>query len=56
MFGPAADPMRELIALQEDCWERQWTDDTCSYRNVFEISYPTEDVLRLKKLMQRGLL
>ncbi len=43
--------MRELIALQEDCWNCSWPDDSCSYRNVFEISYPPEDVARMKKLM-----
>ena len=54
MFGPAAEPMRELIALQEECWDRQWADDVCSYRNVFETSYPPEDILRLKNLMQKA--
>ena len=54
MFGPAAKPMRELIALQEDCWNRPWADDVCSYRNVFETSYPPEDVRRMKKLMQKA--
>ena len=51
MFGPAEKPMRELIALQEACWNRPWPDDRCTYRNVFEISYPPEDVARLKELM-----
>ena len=51
MFGPAAKPMRRLIALQEDCWNRPWPDDSCSYRNIFEISYPPEDVARMKELM-----
>ena len=54
MFGPAAEPMRELIALQEECWNRQWADSACSYRNVFETSYPPEDVLRLKQLMRKA--
>ena len=51
MFGPAAKPMRKLIALQEDCWNRPWPDDSCSYRNIFGISYPPEDVARMKELM-----
>ena len=51
MFGPAEKSMRELIALQEECWNRPWPDDSCSYRNVFEISYPPEDVARMKALM-----
>ena len=51
MFGPAEKPMRRLIALREDCWNRPWESDVCSYRNVFEISYPPEDVARMKALM-----
>ena len=51
MFGSAEKPMRELIALQEACWNRPWGNDVCSYRNVFEISYPPEDVARMKALM-----
>ena len=51
MFGPAEKPMRELIALQEECWNRPWKGNACSYRNVFEISYPPEDVARMKALM-----
>ena len=51
MFGPAAEPMRALIALQEECWNRPWENDVCSYRNIFEISYPPSDVARMKALM-----
>ena len=51
MFGPAEKPMRKLIALQEECWNRPWEDNACSYRNIFEISYPPEDVARMKALM-----
>ena len=50
MFGPAERPMRALIALQESCWERPWPDEVCSYRNVFETSYPPSDVARMKAL------
>jgi len=52
MFGPAAEPMRELIALQERCWERQWADNACTYRNIYEISFPPSDVARMKTLLQ----
>jgi len=52
MFGVAAEPMRELIALQERCWERPWTDNDCSYRNIYEISFPPDDVARMKTLLQ----
>ena len=51
MFGPAEKPMRKLIALQEECWNRPWEGNACSYRNVFEISYPPEDVSQMKALM-----
>ena len=51
MFGPAEKPMRKLIALQEECWNRPWEGNACSYRNIFEISYPPEDVARMKALM-----
>ena len=52
MFGAGADDMRALIALQERCWNRQWADDECSFRNVFEVSFPPEDVGRMKSLLK----
>ena len=55
MFGPAAKPMRELIDLQEACWNRRWEPGGCTYRNVFEISYPPADVAHMKALLQEGL-
>ena len=51
MFGPAEKPMRRLIALQEEGWNRPWDSESCSYRNLFTISYPPEDVARMKTLM-----
>ena len=54
MFGPAAKPMRELIALQEDCWERPWKTETCTYENVFETSFPPADVARMKALLDEA--
>ena len=54
MFGPGAESMRALIALQEDCWERQWTSDKCTYHNVFEVSYPPADVAKMKTLLQKA--
>ena len=54
MFGPGAEPMRALIALQEDCWERQWTSDKCTYRNVFEVSYPPADAAKMKALLRKA--
>ncbi len=54
MFGPAAGPMRQLIAVQEACWERPWEDVVCTHRNVFERSYPPADVARMKTLLQEA--
>ena len=54
MFGPAAKPMRELIALQEACWERPWKTETCTYANVFETSFPPADVARMKALLEEA--
>ena len=51
MFGPAAKPMRELIALQEEGWNRQWDNRDCSYHNVFEVSYPRETLARMCALL-----
>ena len=52
MFGEAAAPMRAFIALQESCWNRPWVDDACSAHNVFEISYPRADVVRMATLLR----
>lgn len=52
MFGPAERPMRKLIDLQETCWNRRWTSTECTYRNVFETSYPRADVERMRALLQ----
>lgn len=54
MFGPAAAAMRELIALQEACWERMWDGPVCTYRNVFETSFRPDDVERMRALLQEG--
>lgn len=54
MFGPSAVPMRRLIALQEKCWNRQWNDDACSFHNIFEVSFPPEDVARMKALVHEA--
>lgn len=54
MFGAASGPMRELIALQETCWNRQWDDNGCSFHNIFEVSFPQADVMRLKALLRQA--
>ena len=54
MFGCAARPMRACIALQEACWNRQWENNACTVRNVFETSYPQDDVARMKALLKEA--
>ena len=54
MFGCAAQPMRACIALQEACWNRQWEDNACTVRNVFETSFPREDAVRMESLLKEA--
>lgn len=54
MFGKAAKPMRELIALQEACWNRPWASNTCANRNIHEVSYPPADVAKMKALLDEA--
>lgn len=54
MFGAAAKPMRELIAMQEGGWNRQWGSNNCSVKNVYEISYPPADVKRMQELLDES--
>ena len=50
LFGPAAKPMRAIVALEEKCWNRPWKSATCSNANVYKICYPRKDVEELLKL------
>ncbi len=54
MFGPAAEPVRRLISLQEDGWKKQWEIPKVSPKNIFEISYPRETVLSMQKCFQEA--
>lgn len=54
MFGPAVQEMRELIDLQETCWNRPWPDGLCSFGNVFQISFPPEVAERMLALLQKA--
>ncbi len=60
MFGVAAKPMRELIALQEQCWSRPWASHPSSliphpsFNNIFETCYPRMDVGRMMALLQEA--
>ena len=54
MFGKAAAPMRKLIDMQEKGWNRQWDSDVCSVKNVYQISYPRADVLKMQALLDEA--
>lgn len=52
MFGPAAHPMRRLIALQEKGWSRAWPNESCLDSNVFGISYPPDVTREMRTLLE----
>ena len=54
MFGRAAKTMRKLIDVQESGWNRQWTSNQCSIRNVYEISYPPSVAKEMAELLNRA--
>jgi len=54
MFGKAAKPMRELIAMQEAGWNRQWGSNMCSAKNIHTISYPRKEVLQMVALLDEA--
>ncbi len=51
MFGAGAEPMRRLIAMQEDGWMRPWGAGQISNKNVYEISYPRNEVIVMENLI-----
>jgi len=55
MFGAAASPMRRLIALQEDGWERPWPWPHVCMANVFGVSYPPEVTDEMKSLLLEAM-
>ena len=55
MFGPAARPMRELVALQLDGWEKsRWPGGRLSPKAVYQVSYPRATVLRMQELLEEA--
>jgi len=54
MFGPAAEPMRRLIALQEDGWARAWPWPHCTEDNVFGVSYRPSDTAEMRRLLSEA--
>ena len=49
MFGPAERPMRRVVELLEKGWSRQWGNNQCSNRNVYEVSYPRAEVEEMER-------
>ncbi len=54
MFGAAAKTMRTLIAMQERGWNRQWPAGQVSNRNIYEISYPRDEVVEMERLVAKA--
>ncbi len=52
MFGPAAKPMRELVRLQCDGWEKsRWPEGVYSAKAVYQHSFPKATITRMKALL-----
>lgn len=54
MFGPGAQPMRTLVRMQEDGWNRPWKTAKVSNKNIYEVSYPRTDVLKMRALIDEA--
>ena len=54
MFGMGATPMREIIRIQEEGWLRPWGSSQVSAKNIYEISYPRKDVVRMQELFSEA--
>ena len=52
MFGAGAKPMRELVRMQETGWNRPWKTAKVSNKNIYEISYPRAEVLKMRSLIE----
>jgi len=54
LFGHAARPMRRIIAMQEAGWMRPWEKNEASLKNVYRVSYPRKDVLKMEALFAQA--
>ncbi len=53
MYGPAADTMRQLIALQHSGWEKsRWPGGRLSPKAIYEVSYPKAAVRKMQALLK----
>ncbi|MBO5752030.1 MAG: DUF4838 domain-containing protein [Kiritimatiellae bacterium] len=50
MFGAGAENMRKIVTMQERGWNRLWKTAKVSNRNIYEISYPRAEVLKMQEL------
>ena len=52
MYGPAADSMRQLVALQIDGWEKsRLPGGRLSAKGIHEYCFPRKQVLRMEALL-----
>lgn len=54
LFGPCAAQVRELIRLCEEGWMRKWPHARICDASVFGISYPREEVLAMRSLLNEA--
>jgi hypothetical protein len=55
MFGPAAAPMRKLVAIQLDGWEKsRWPGGKLSPKGIYQVSYPKATVVRMQELLKEA--
>jgi hypothetical protein len=52
MFGKAEKPMRELVQMQIDGWEKAvWPSEFLGAQAIYETAYPRKTVLRMEALL-----
>jgi len=54
MFGPADQPMRQLMRMQEQGWNRHWPIAQLAPKNIYETSYPRHEVVEMEKLFAKA--
>ena len=54
MFGAGDKPMRELVRMQETGWNRPWKTAKVSNKNIYDVSYPRSDVLKMQSLIEEA--
>lgn len=55
MYGPATAPMRTLVQLQIDGWEKsRWPNAAISPKAIYAVSYPPKTVEQMQQLLQQA--